>query len=184
MTIDRVELIAAGGDRESFMELLLLADESEKQVRSYMNEGDLFAFFPAGETEPVGMVLALPLEPGEVELKAVAISPNVQSKGLGKRMLAVVLAALTAGGYQRAIVGTGNSGVGQLAYYQKAGFRLHHIERDFFSPERGYDEGIAENGILLRDMVWMDLDLTKESQYPRSIWTSEESRLCRKRRGP
>lgn len=161
MNVDRVESIAPGGDREPFLELLLLADESEQQVRSYMNEGDLFTFFPAEGREPAGMVLALPLEPGEIELKAVAIRPDAQSKGLGKRMLAVVLAELTARGYRRAIVGTGNSGIGQLAYYQKAGFRLHHIERDFFSPERGYDESIEENGIPLRDMVWMDLELQK-----------------------
>ncbi len=55
--------------------------------------------------------------------------------------------------------GTGNSGIGQLAFYQKAGFRLWRVERDFFSPERGYPEGIEENGIPLRDMVWMDVEL-------------------------
>ena len=57
------------------------------------------------------------------------------------------------------IVGTSSSGIGQLAYYQKAGFRLQVIERDFFNAERGYPEGIEENGIPLRDMVWMDQEL-------------------------
>ncbi|MGH2550480.1 MAG: GNAT family N-acetyltransferase [Thermomicrobiales bacterium] len=161
MTVDRVELIAPGANREPFLDLLLLADESEQQVRSYMNEGDLFAFFADGANDPAGMILVVPLEPGEVELKAVAIRPDVQSKGLGKRMLVMVLAELAARGDRRAVVGTGNSGIGQLAFYQKAGFRLHHIERDFFSPERGYNEGIEENGIPLKDMVWMDLDLQR-----------------------
>lgn len=159
MTVDRVLRIPSGPARDRFLDLLLLADESEQQVRSYMNEGDLFAFVPAGSDVHAGMVLAIPLAEGAVELKAVAIAPTAQNKGLGKRMLASVLAELHEQGYRRAIVGTGNSGIGQLAYYQKAGFRLHHIERDFFSPERGYDEGIEENGIPLRDMVWMDLDL-------------------------
>jgi hypothetical protein len=71
-------------------------------------------------------------------------------------MLALVLAELRAQGVRRAILGTGNSGIGPLAFYQKAGFRLWRIERDFFSPERGYPEGIEENGIPLRDMVWME----------------------------
>lgn len=159
MTVDRVELIAPGKNREPFLDLLLLADESKQQVRSYMNEGDLFAFCADGVADPVGVTLVLPLGPGEVELKAVAIRPDAQRKGLGKRMLMLVLAELAERGDRRAVVGTGNSGIGQLAYYQKAGFRLHHIERDFFSPERGYDEGIEENGIPLKDMVWMDLDL-------------------------
>jgi hypothetical protein len=59
---------------------------------------------------------------------------------------------------RRAILGTGNSGIGQLAFYQKAGFRLWRIERDFFSAERGYPDGIEENGIPLRDVVWMEQD--------------------------
>ena len=47
----------------------------------------------------------------------------------------------------------------RLAFYQKVGFRLWRIERDVFSPERGYPEGIEENGIPLRDMVWLERDL-------------------------
>jgi hypothetical protein len=39
---------------------------------------------------------------------------------------------------------------------------LRTVERDFFTPERGYPEGIEENGITLRDMVWMDQDLDDE----------------------
>ena len=49
--------------------------------------------------------------------------------------------------------------MGQLAFYQKTGFRLWKIERDFFSRERGYPEGIEEAGIPLRDMVRMDQEL-------------------------
>ena len=45
--------------------------------------------------------------------------------------------ALRARGVRRVIVGTGNAGIGQLAYYQKAGFRLERIERD---PGRELEE--------------------------------------------
>ena len=61
------------------------------------------------------------------------------------------------------MVGTASSGIGQLAYYQKAGFRLARVERDHFSVARGYPSGIEENGIPLRDMVWLDLDLALPS---------------------
>jgi hypothetical protein len=57
------------------------------------------------------------------------------------------------------VVGTSSSGIGQLAYYQKAGFRLAWIERDFFSADRGYPADLVENGIPVRDMVWMDHEL-------------------------
>ena len=61
-------------------------------------------------------------------------------------MLTALLERLRASGVKRVIVGTSSSGIGQLAYYQKAGFRLWKIERDFFSAERGYPEGGEENG--------------------------------------
>ena len=70
------------------------------------------------------------------------------------------LAELRCRGVRRVVVGTANAGIGQLAYYQKAGFRLLRIERDFFSPARGYPAVMEDNGIRLRDMVWMDLELS------------------------
>ena len=42
-------------------------------------------------------------------------------------------------------------------------FALRHIERDYFTPERGYPADLSENGIPLRDMVWMDLEFASAS---------------------
>jgi ribosomal protein S18 acetylase RimI-like enzyme len=157
-TGERLERIAAGPARDELMPLLQLADDSETQVRSYYQRGVLFVL-RARHRAALGMTLAIPEANGSVELKAVAVAPEFQGRGVGRRMLALVLAELRADGYRQARVGTGNSGIGQLAFYQKAGFRLRTIEHDFFVPERGYPEGIEENGILLRDMIWMDREL-------------------------
>ena len=81
---------------------------------------------------PLGMVLAVELPDGGVELKAVAVDEAHHDRGIGTRLLRAVLARLRADGVARVVVGTGNAGVGQLAFYQKAGFRLWKIERDFF----------------------------------------------------
>lgn len=171
MTVQRdeaVELVtvAAGPAREAYLPLLLLADEAEPQVRSYYQTGDLFALRPASaaaDTEAIGMVLVVPHGAADaVELKAVAIAPAWQNQGRGQQMLGLVLAELLRRGVRQVVVGTGNSGIGQLAFYQKAGFRLSHIERDFFTPARGYPADLAENGIPLRDMVWMDQELSSQ----------------------
>jgi ribosomal protein S18 acetylase RimI-like enzyme len=146
--------VPAGPARDAYWALLLLADDSATQVRAYYQRGDLYVLDGAGQ--PLGIVLALPFGDGEVELKAVAVVLERHGRGIGKRLLALVLADLRARGVRRVVLGTGNSGIGQLAFYQKAGFRLWRIERDVFTPERGYPPGLEENGIPLRDMVWLD----------------------------
>jgi ribosomal protein S18 acetylase RimI-like enzyme len=150
--------VPPGTERERFLPLLLLADESIEQVRSYMQRGELYAFVGRGAVT-VGIVLTIPVEESSVELKAVAVDTTQQNRGIGRRMLAAVIEELRRRGVRRAIVGTANAGIGQLAYYQKAGFRLLRIERDFFAPARGYPAVMEDNGIRLRDMVWMDLEL-------------------------
>ena len=148
------------GSRERFLPLFLLADESAQQVQSYMNAGDLYVY-SSDDGIVAGIVLAIPKEPDVVELKAVAIDVQLQGQGIGKRMLIDVLAELRELGCKRVVVGTANAAIGQLAFYQKAGFRLLSIERDFFSPVRGYADVIEELGIRIRDMVWMDLILAR-----------------------
>lgn len=150
--------VPSGAQRERYLPLLLLADESQEQVRSYMQDGELYAFV-GHDARAVGIVLTIPAEDGSVELKAVAVDAAQQNRGTGRSMLAAVLEELRRRGVRRVIVGTANAGIGQLAYYQKAGFRLQRIERDFFSPARGYPAVMEDNGIRLRDMVWMDLEL-------------------------
>ena len=62
-----------------------------------------------------------------------------------------------ASGYKTIEVGTGNSSIGQLALYQKCGFRITSIDRDFFI--RNYEDDIFENGIWCRDMIRLSQDL-------------------------
>jgi ribosomal protein S18 acetylase RimI-like enzyme len=158
MADDTLINVPPGAERERFLPLLLLADESLEQVRSYMHSGELYALL-GHDGNAVAIVLTVPAEHGAVELKAVAVDTAQQNRGIGRRLLAAVIEDLRRRGVRRAIVGTANAGIGQLAYYQKAGFRLLRIERDFFSPARGYPAVMEDNGIRLRDMVWMDLEL-------------------------
>jgi ribosomal protein S18 acetylase RimI-like enzyme len=156
----RLQRVPPGLAREELMPLLFLADDSETQVRSYYQRGDLFVLRDDdGVGVVIGMTLAIAQPDGAVELKSVAVEPQHHDLRIGRRMIALVLDELRAAGVRRVIVGTSSSGIGQLAFYQKTGFRLWRIERDYFTAERGYPQGIEENGISLRDMVWMDQEL-------------------------
>jgi ribosomal protein S18 acetylase RimI-like enzyme len=154
-----LEHVRPGPEREAFVPLLLLAD-TEPQVRGYLQLGDVYALRGA-DGGPLGVTLVLSdsAEPGTAELKAVAIDPAQHNRGLGRRMLMGVLADLRARGFRRSVVGTSNAGIGQIAFYQKAGFRLWRIERDYFTPQKGYDPDERENGLPHRDMIWFDQEL-------------------------
>ena len=147
-------VVEAGPAREHYVPLLELADGSAQQVRSYLHDGDLYVYREAG-TE-VGVVLVIPRDAGTVELKTVAVDATHQGRGVGRRMLRAVLDALRLGGVSRVVVGTASSSIGPLAFYQKAGFRFLGIERDYFREGRGYPRDLREDGIPVRDMVWMD----------------------------
>jgi hypothetical protein len=59
--------VSPGIERERFLPLLLLADESLEQVRSYMHTGELYALV-GHDGDAVGIVLTVPAEHGAVEL--------------------------------------------------------------------------------------------------------------------
>ncbi|MDN3498310.1 bifunctional GNAT family N-acetyltransferase/class I SAM-dependent methyltransferase [Microbacterium sp. APC 3898] len=79
--------------------------------------------------------------------------------GYGRQLLQHALAESARRGFEFVEIGTGNSSLGQLALYQKCGFRLHAIDPDFF--RRNYREPIFENGIECRDMVRLRYAISK-----------------------
>ena len=82
-----------GPERDAYLPLLHLADDSVDLVRSYYQTGTLFAL-DATDGTPVGMIFALPANKGTVELKAVAVDASSQGQGVGTRLLAAVLEQL------------------------------------------------------------------------------------------
>ena len=105
-------------------------------------------------------MLVVDLPDRAAELRAVAVVETEQGAGLGSWLVDAVCTRLRGQGIERVVVGTASSGVRQLAFYQRLGFRLSHVERDFFTAAKGYPAELSENGIATRDMVWMDRDLT------------------------
>ncbi|MGD2198571.1 GNAT family N-acetyltransferase [Lysinibacillus fusiformis] len=150
----RTSLKKVNGSREPFLPQLLLADESEEAIRKYLDEGTLFEV-KCGE-QLAGVALLIPQSQTTIELKNIAIVPKFQGKGLGKEVLRQLTAICEKEGYQTLLVGTANSSIDNIAFYQKAGFRMETIEKDFF---RDYPEPIYENGIRALDMIFFTKQL-------------------------
>ena len=159
----RIVAVPPGDDRIPLLPLLFLADSAEDHVRAHLDDGLLYRLVDdKNADEAIGVVQCVPRgdEPdGTVELTLVAVAEPRQKRGVGKLLLSLVLDELRSAGFTRAMVGTSNAGIGEIAYYQKCGFRLQSIERDYFDEARGYDGTEMEHGIVHRDLVWFDQSL-------------------------
>ena len=67
----RLKFVSPGPEREAHMPLLLLADRSEQQVRSYLQQGILYVAQQNGED--VGIVLAVPTEARESAFRRIVL---------------------------------------------------------------------------------------------------------------
>ncbi|RXJ04489.1 GNAT family N-acetyltransferase [Anaerobacillus alkaliphilus] len=135
--------------------LLLLADPSLELIEDYLKRGDCYLAEIDGKV--VGAYVLLPTRPQTVELVNVAVTEEEQGKGIGKRLVMDAIDKARAAGYKTIEIGTGNSSIGQLALYQKCGFRIIGVDHDFFI--RHYKDEIYENGIQCRDMIRLSQDL-------------------------
>jgi ribosomal protein S18 acetylase RimI-like enzyme len=139
-------------DRTNYMDLLLLADESREKVSEYLYQGDMFrAAGPDGTT--IGVTLIIPESAEKVEIKNLAVAADCQGQGYGRAIIDQLCAIYRGKGFKTLAVGTANSSISNLAFYQKAGFRMTEIRRDFFAS---YPEPILENGIRALDMVMFE----------------------------
>ncbi|WP_391559177.1 GNAT family N-acetyltransferase [Robertmurraya sp.] len=136
-------------------DLLLEADPSRKIVEEYIRRGD--CYIAEDSNTVVGVYVLLPTRPETVELVNLSVIESEQGKGLGKKLVLHAIQKAIDRGFQRIEIGTGNSSIGQLALYQKCGFRIVGVDVDFFS--KNYPEEIYENGIHCRDMIRLSRDL-------------------------
>ncbi|WP_299089913.1 GNAT family N-acetyltransferase [uncultured Metabacillus sp.] len=142
-------------DDKAPMNLLLMADPSQNFVNEYANRGE--CYIAEKENHLIGVYVLLPTRQETVELVNIAVLEEEQGKGIGKRLVLHAIQTSKQKGFKTIEVGTGNSSIDQLALYQKCGFRIIGIDRDFFV--RHYQEEIFENGIQCRDMIRLSQDL-------------------------
>lgn len=139
-------------NRHAYRQLLLLADESEEMLETYWQTGEMFAGFDKDQ-HLIGVALLLPITGDIIELKNIAVAPNFQGRGYGSAMIEQLCSMCKEGGYSKMIVGTANSSLSNIAFYQKCEFRMTHVVTDFFLK---YPDPVWENGIRARDMLMFE----------------------------
>lgn len=131
-------------------DLLLLADPNQVSINEYLPQGNLYlAHSLAGDR--VGVCVFTQLANNAWEIRNIAVVEAFHNQGIGKQIIAQVIALAQAAKVETLWVATGNSSIGQLAFYQKCGFEMHSIISNYFLDN--YPEEIVENGIVCKHQV-------------------------------
>ena len=138
--------------KEDYFEWLLLADEQKELVEAYSYQGDIWALEDDG-VKTVSIVIFK--DEQTCELKNLATLPSHQGHGYGKKMIQFLFSYYQPS-YQYMEVGTGDSPK-TIPFYEKCGFKRDHVIPNFFLDH--YDHPIIEDGVLLKDMIYLKKEL-------------------------
>ena len=171
-----VDLAWYDGDRTALRPLFELAEDSPAALDGYLDAGRVLVARCGpdivGHLQLIGSTAA-----GPAEIQNMAVREDLQGRGIGGRLVHTAVAALAAEGASVLRVATAAADVGNLAFYQRQGFRLHSVERDAFTPATGYPAGRRVAGIPLRDRVWLDLRIGPAPHLVSDqIWTDPNFR--------
>lgn len=134
-------------------DLLLLADETREAIEKYIYGSDIYTVFKSGNLNPVGIFALYKLNDEQIEIKNIAVLELYQRKGIGSYMLKKIKEISGEENYKEIIVGTADSGINQIQFYERSGFKKYDIKKGFFV--KNYANPIIENEIMLRDMVML-----------------------------
>jgi GNAT superfamily N-acetyltransferase len=146
---------AAPDEVEALVPLLLLAEPSESALRwSLANLSD--AAYRADAAGALVGAATVRWEGEASEIVELAVAAARHGEGIGRAVVAWLLDEARRRGKRAMEVGTSNASIGNIAFYQKCGFRMHRVRHDYFWYHRA---PVVENGILVRDLLVFRADL-------------------------
>lgn len=111
------------------IDLLLEADPSEASITTYLS--DSWCFTASDKGQILGVCAVKFQNSTLAEIYNVSVYPEHQGRGIGSELLKFALANLPMKGIKRVELGTGTFGY-QLTYYQRLGFRVESVVKDYF----------------------------------------------------
>jgi GNAT superfamily N-acetyltransferase len=163
---------ATSREVKELIPLLLLAEPSEPSLRwSLKNLSD--AVYRLDADGELAAAATVRWEGDPCEIVELAVAEGRHGQGLGRAMIAWLLDEARRRGKGAMEVGTSNASIGNIAFYQKCGFRMERVRKDYFWYQR---PPIVENGIVVRDLLVFRYALA-------DVGAEEEPRRARNR-GP
>jgi ribosomal protein S18 acetylase RimI-like enzyme len=151
------------GDRLP-LELLLLADEHEAAINKYIFSSEVYVAKHPQYKQPIAVFVLQKMDEQSIELRNIAVDEAFQGQGIGSYLIAQIKEIAAMKRAEIVWVGTPSSAARQLNFYQKNGFRIAGIRKDFYLLN--YPKPIYENGKLLTDMVMLQAFIARAAVIP------------------
>jgi ribosomal protein S18 acetylase RimI-like enzyme len=132
------------------------AEEGEERIRAALLDPTCTAYASWLDGRLAGAAVIRWGEDEPSEIVYIAVIPDLRGRGYGKQIMHFFQEELSRRGGHTLQVGTANAALDNIAFYQKCGFRMFEIRRDYFAY---IQPPIAEHGIVLRDMLVLRYDL-------------------------
>lgn len=134
---------------ERLVSTLLLAEPSESALRWSLDHlSD--AVYRADRDGVLAAAVTMRWNGDPCEIVELGVAEGLHGRGIGRGVVAWLCDEARRRGKRAIDVGTSNASLGNLAFYQKCGFRFDHVRRDYF---RYYRTPRYEHGIEVRDLV-------------------------------
>jgi len=146
-----MEIVKIQENKKKFLDLLLLADEEEKMIDRYLNDGEMFALY---DSDLKSVCVVKQLSKTEYEVKNIATYEKYQGQGYGFKLMEFILNHYKSK-CESIYVGTGDV-KWILDFYKKCGFEFSHKVKNFFIDN--YDHPMYENNVQLIDMIYLKKD--------------------------
>jgi GNAT superfamily N-acetyltransferase len=143
------------GPREELRSLFEEAEDSASALDSYINAGEVLVAITRGRV--VGHLQLIDTAADRSEIKNMAVEAAYRGRGIGRNLIEAAIDLTRARSHSILTAATAAADVGNLRFYQRAGFRMRTVERDAFTPTAGYPAEMHVDGIRLQDRVWLDL---------------------------
>jgi len=136
-------------------DLLLLADETQEVIDRYIPDSELYVFEKTNQL--LGIYAWVLIDKDTFEIKNIAVAETHQGQGIGTLLLGDATKRSRLRGVKTLLIGTANTAFKQLYLYQKEGFEIESIKKNFFIDN--YPEPIYEHGIRLNHMIMLRKEL-------------------------
>lgn len=134
---------------EAVLPLLLLAEPSLPALRWGLQHLSDAVYRMDVDSQLVGAA-TMQWRDDPCEIEEIGIAPEHQGQRHGRVFIAWLCEEARRRGKTAMQVGTPNASLGNIAFYQKLGFRMDHVRRDYF---RYYRTPRFENGIRVLDLL-------------------------------